>query len=506
MLLRPAFALAAVAGALALACQEAGETTPTATATPTAEPAFEASFAYGPCALVLPDGQEQGETVRCGTLTVLEDRGDPDEGTIELAVVILKATGLVPAPDPVIYLSGGPGGPALEYDMQLFDRQFARPIQRDRDIIFFDQRGVGRSEPALDCPEVDDVLFDDEEEFHLALVECSDRLRADGVDLDAYNSVENAADVADLARALDYQTYNLYGVSYGTRLALTAMRDAPDGIRSVVLDSPFPLQANLYADGAASFESSLRAVFDACDLDDECRSIARRNQLANTFFAIVDRLDAAPVTVEAEGVGGLPYEVEIDGDGFMDLVFEALYDPFIIAELPAILVTIAEGNDGPLELLASYAAYFDYGSSLGMYLSVQCSEEVPFNDTDRIRAVRPEYRRLDAAAREQIASVRAGCGVWNVSRGDTRENEAVESDIPTLVLAGEFDPITPPEYGRDTARTLSRSFVYEFRGFTHGVLDAGCPMEIVAAFLDDPDAPPDATCVDELPEFEFAAP
>jgi pimeloyl-ACP methyl ester carboxylesterase len=142
-----------------------------------------------------------------------------------------------------------------------------------------------------------------------------------------------------------------------------------------------------------------------------------------------------------------------------------------------------------------------------MYLSVQCGEEVPFNIASNVRqAPGAAYQRLNIAAREEIESVRAGCSVWNVARGAPRENEPVVSDIPTLVLAGEFDPITPPSYGRDTARTLNRSHFYLFRGFSHGVLDEGCPMDIVADFLARPTLEPDVSCVDRLPPFEFESP
>jgi pimeloyl-ACP methyl ester carboxylesterase len=224
------------------------------------------------------------------------------------------------------------------------------------------------------------------------------------------------------------------------------------------------------------------------------------------FFDIAARLDAAPHAVEAEDVYGEPFEVEIDGDDFIGLILEALYSEFLIADLPSMLVALSEGDYSPLEYLASYSEIFNYGSSLGMHLSVQCAEEAPFNQTDTIRAVLPEFSRLDASSRDDIASIRATCGVWDVARAGAQENEAVASDVPTLVLAGEFDPITPPSYAREAARSLSRSFVFEFRGATHGVLDQGCPMEIVAAFIDDPESPPDASCIAEMPRFEFSAP
>jgi pimeloyl-ACP methyl ester carboxylesterase len=507
--LRPALLLIGALLVLEAGCREsskAPEATPTLEATPT--PTYDEAFAYEDCDFDVPDGQEGAERISCGTLTVPEDRDDPGGPTVELAVAILKARRSDAEPDPLIYLSGGPGGPALEADMQLFDRGFAFPIQRDRDIIFFDQRGVGQSEPALDCPEVEEVSIDDEPAFITALSACGDRLRTRGIDLDAYNSIDNAADIADLARALDYESYNLYGVSYGTRLALTAMRDAPERIRSVVLDSAFPLQANLYSDGAATFEESLTAVFRACERDAACSAFGETEEaMASRFFALADQLDAAPIEVESIGPDGESFESEIDGEALLDLTFEALYSPLLIAELPAMFAAIEDGDTEPLEILASYSAYFNSGSSLGMHLSVQCAEELPFNTRENgRRAVGVPYARLNAINEEELASIRGACDAWNVRDGEPSENEAVVSDIPTLVLAGEFDPITPPSYGRDAVRTLSRSYIFEFRGAAHGVLEEGCPMTVVVSFLADPEAPPDGGCVGELPQFEFTAP
>lgn len=509
---RLALALVAIcAASLVAACgREAGApdtAAPTPAPTPTPE-RFKPRFAYEPCTVELPDGQQVGETAACGTLTVPEHRAASTGRTIELAVVVLRATASVPAPDPLIYLSGGPGGPALEFDLQEFSRDFAEPIQRKRDIVFFDQRGVGRSQPALDCPEIDDAFAADlegEATYASAIVECRNRLRRDGVDLDAYNSVENAADIADLAEALGYERYNLYGVSYGTRLALTAMRDRPQPVRSAILDSVFPLQANLYTDAAATLEESLQSLFDACAADAGCRSFAP--DLRQTFLDAAARLDARPLTISQDDGAGGTSDFDVDGDTFVNLMFQAMYSTYLIPFLPSAIVLISEGSDEPLRSLASYADEAAGGNSVGMYLSVQCSEEVPFNTSATIRLARdPALARLNPAASNEVDSIRSECGAWNVARQPLRENEAVRSDIPSLVLSGQFDPITPPSYARETVRTLDTAYLFEFPGYGHGILEEGCAMAIVAAFLDDPKTKPDGRCIDDLPPVEFKAP
>ncbi|MCA9904902.1 MAG: alpha/beta fold hydrolase, partial [Anaerolineae bacterium] len=186
------------------------------------------------CWMDLPDGLVEGDDVDCGLLFVPEDRTDPDSATIELAVAILYASEDDVQPDPIIYLAGGPGGNAVDELEAWVDI----PYIQDRDLILLDQRGTGYSFPSLNCPEIEESEDD-------ATQACRDRLVADGVNLQAYNSAENAADVADLRVALGYDEWNLYGISYGTRLAQTIVRDYPQGIRSVILDSAYPLAANL---------------------------------------------------------------------------------------------------------------------------------------------------------------------------------------------------------------------------------------------------------------------
>ena len=165
----------------------------------------------------------------------------------------------------------GPGGDALEIVPLVFADRFA-PFLADRDFIMFDQRGTGFSEPSLACPETLELAFEtieleltDEESRTLsleALNECRDRLAADGIDFTAYNSAENAADVNDLRIAMGYEEWNLYGISYGTRLAQTVVRDYPEGIRSIILDSAYPIESNLLTETPANLDRALTELFD----------------------------------------------------------------------------------------------------------------------------------------------------------------------------------------------------------------------------------------------------
>ena len=211
------------------------------------------SFESADCAFERP----RGSTINCGYLIVPENRQNP-ERTIRIHVVVVPSISPEPQPDPMVYLNGGPGGYTLDNLgawLGTFRRQYS-----ERDLIFFDHRGIGYSEPSLACPEYFEAWganlqneLSREEEIGLlreTMGQCRARLVADGVDLNAYNSAAIAADLDDLRRALGYETWNLYGISYGTRNILTAIREYGESgtIRSVVLDSPVPLQSDLVGD------------------------------------------------------------------------------------------------------------------------------------------------------------------------------------------------------------------------------------------------------------------
>ena len=189
----------------------------------------EASYAVEDCPFDIPDGYD----MECGYLTVPENRSDPNSATIDLAVAIVRVDN--PASDPIIYLAGGPGSSAIDEFVSAPESWDINQFLYGSDLILLDQRGTGYSYPTLNCWEMEQAAENSISDYDAA-VACHDRLVSDGIDLTAYNSAESAADVEDLRIALGYDTWNLFGISYGTRLALEVMRDYPDGIRSVIID------------------------------------------------------------------------------------------------------------------------------------------------------------------------------------------------------------------------------------------------------------------------------
>ena len=228
---------------------------PTPSPIPTPVPAF--SFAPAGCAY-LSDTDLNNAGLRpgasCGYLTVPENWDDPAGRKIRLHVTKFPAESAFPEHDPVVYLSGGPGQGAIKSLLSLPDLGGFAAFLEHRDLVVIDQRGTGYSEPDLRCPEVDelDTVLSAERspvlsaEERNALTACRTRIELLHVDVGNYNSAQSAADIEAMRQALGYEELNLLGISYGTRLAQTIVRDYPGGVRSVVFDSTYPIEIDLY--------------------------------------------------------------------------------------------------------------------------------------------------------------------------------------------------------------------------------------------------------------------
>jgi len=455
----------------------------------------------------------------CGWLVVPEDRQQPDNGReVRLHVARFKSTNPDVPADPLIYLDGGPGGSTLE-PLQFSFNQVWQPLLEDRDVIFFDQRGVGLSEPSLDCPEerqrsfsVLDQDLDPATELAdsiAALATCQDRLEGDGIDLSQFTSAENAADVADLRVAMGYDEVNLLGISYGTRLALTVMRDHPEGIRSVILDSVYPPEVDLFAEQPINLDRALSELWEGCDLDPACAE--RYPNLEERFYSIVDAYNETPTRAPVRDfLNGASWDVLFDGEWIISTVFQGLYSEQVIPLLPQMIEELEDRNTSTLSLLASNTLSQSEFISYGMNFSVQCNEEASFSSQDAVDAAWEELDRLavafgkDADVPDYTLSV---CETWNSDTGPATENDPVVSEIPALVLAGEYDPITPPAWGAGAAATLTNSTFIEFPGLGHGTSIADdCPLNIMFEFLNDPTGSVDTGCIRTMAPIEFKIP
>ncbi len=440
--------------------------------------------------------------MRCGWLVVPENRAEPDGAEVRIQVAIFESTDPDAPDDPIVYLDGGPGGETLDTLRFSLESTWA-PFIENRDVIFFDQRGVGTSTPSLECPESRDLTFEvldddiDGEEYAarelVATEECRDRLLADDIDLTAYHSATNAADVADLRVALGIDEWNLLGISYGTRLAQTVMRDVPEGVRSVILDSTYSPQEDLTTATPANLVRALEQLWEGCATDPDCS--AAYPDLEDRFWALRDQLDTEPLFTDVTDVfTNEEHRAIVNGDTLIGAFFQGLYSVDTIPVLPKVVADLEQGDTESITTLLTNNLANGAFFSWGMHLSVECYEEVPFADPAAVDAAAaaadPRLGDYFEGATNVGPAVFDLCELWQAGTPPPLENEPVVSDIPTLVMAGEYDPITPPEWGENAAEYLTNAAFVEFPAVGHAASVSGdCPLAVATAFIDDPDGP-----------------
>ncbi|MFI8194198.1 alpha/beta fold hydrolase [Streptomyces sp. NPDC085946] len=446
---------------------------------------------------------------RCGFLVVPENRAHPSARTLRLGVALVPSASPKPHPDPIVFLTGGPGADAIGNIPELTEAG----LNRDRDLIVLSQRGTLSSQRALTCPEIDrfyqervHLLYDARstgDRYAQAVARCRDRLTDQGVDPAAYNTSEIAADVADLRKALGIRQWNVLSHSYGTQLALTYMRMFPEGIRSVTLDGVVPPPVATPGWTWSSVKESFDNIVSACAAQPSCRQ--RYPDVAATFLRMVRRLEARPVTTHVDVPQAGRVKVVLDGGTLLNWMVGASHDA---AGFPLAVDDLARGN--PERIAEQWAAAQLRGEegmfAHGLSLSVWCSEWVPFETPDQqlaqgLRAF-PDLPRSVLAQAPQLAFLRQACQVWDVPKAPDSVRAVTRSSIPTLAVSGSFDAQTGAQWGRYVARTLSRSTVVTLAGLAHGTFIHPCGAEVMTSFFDDPENP-DTGCVSSVDPAPF---
>ncbi|MDD9380195.1 alpha/beta hydrolase [Streptomyces sp. ZAF1911] len=491
----------------------AQDETPSATGT-VARTVGDATFTPGPCPKTA-DPVAELEGARCGTLTVPENRTKPDSRKITLGVAIVAAEAATPKPDPIVWLAGGPGDDAVgEAKMAI-----GGGLNRDRDVIFMSQRGTYSADPALTCRNVDEfnaratgLVYDapSTEREHVAATKvCRDALAASGADLTAYNDIESAADYADLRTALDLKEWNLFGISYGTQLALVTMRLHPEGIRSVGIDGILPPSTGGSAVTWSAAKQGFDGVFKACAEQPDCNR--RYPNLSATFERLVRELEAEPVTTTVMLPGSQKQvKVTLDGGALLNWFTAATH---VAEQVPAALDELDHGKP---QRIAEQWAVGKYSPeaigrlSHGLVYGVFCSEWTPYEtQAEALAAGKKTYPSFPESVQAQaplLTFLRPDCDVWNVPAAPASIRDVTRSDIPTLAISGGFDAQTAASNGAYVARTLPNATVVTIPYEAHVVFAASkCAQDITVSFFDNPKAP-NTDCVKDLkpPTFEIA--
>jgi pimeloyl-ACP methyl ester carboxylesterase len=452
----------------------------------------------------------------CGRLVVPEDRSDPESKEINLAVAYFHSPNTTSNDIPVVFIEGGPGVSALK-PLQFTITRFL-PLLQDHDVIFYDQRGTGFSLPTLDCPEhtanmrqsLEEQISPEEtidqqiqvfEACHLRLVE-------EGYNLEMYNALQSASDLEDLRIALGIETWDLYSVSYGTRVALEAMRQYPDGIHSVVLDSVLPPDVDPIAEAPLNVGRALRAFFESCSADPYCAEAFP--DLEGLFYATAAQLNDQPVQVPVSNMlTGDQYNSIVDGNVLTRIVTQSLYSSEILPILPMMIYEVSQGNYSKISSLRSSFITNTEFLSQGKYYTVLCHQEAPFSSPEKVSAAIKEYPELEDYFSVSISHSKGTfdfCKMWDPGEANPDQNEPVISTIPALLLGDKMDPSTPVGWSQQAAQNLENSFFIEIETAGHASsLSLPCPNSIVLDFLDNPTNQPDTSCIADL-RLEFTIP
>ena len=418
----------------------------------------------------------------CGQVEVPVDWSVEGGASLSLAVAVLPPSGGAAEHAPLYLLAGGPGQAAS--DLGPLVTAAMRGMREGREVVLVDQRGTGRSAP-FGC-RGEDLPADIQ---GAALAEIC--LASAPGDPAHFTSADFVRDLDAVRADLGHEVVDLWGASYGTRAALRYAKAHPDRVRAMVLDGVAPPSVPIFAGEAGTFGDALQATFDACASDEACAGAFP--DLAASFREARNALDAAPVTVRSS-VGG--EDVEVDGTLFANGLRGALYAPQTAALLPLVLARAAEGELGPWKALAEAGGFG--GIDYGLFLSVMCTEEAP--------RTRGQIAPPDGAFASTFdLSLREACSAWPAAPYPDGFEADVAVPVPTLLLSGALDPITPPASAEAAMRALPNAvhLVAPFAG--HGVTAHGCGATLIEDFLAAPgETELDGSCLSEIGRPPFA--
>jgi pimeloyl-ACP methyl ester carboxylesterase len=407
--------------------------------------------------------------VRCGEYEVFENRATQKGRKIQLKIVVFPATGTDRAPDPFVYIPGGPGASATE------DAPYIAPayekIRERRDLVFIDQRGTGGSHP-LNC----EFFNPADPQSYLGyfyplqdVKKCREQLETKA-DLTQYTTPIAADDLDEVRAALGYERLNLFGGSYGTRASLVYMKRYPKSVRTLTLQGVAPTNQHMPRDFAQANERALLGTIGECAENEACNK-AFPNLRAEAK-AVLDRLLQGPVEVEVryqeEGSSDqktVRRKVTLSRDLAAEAIRYMLYSPPSTRRVPLILHLAAQGDFVPLAEVALYFRRVTVaGGSNGLYLSITCAEDVPWIKPGEGEQLAANTFLGDYRLKQQ----REACALWPRATIPADYSAPTKGNAPVLILTGEWDPVTPPANGDAIAKYLPNSLHVVVPDGAHG--------------------------------------
>ena len=442
--------------------------------------------------------------IECGWLHVEESRGKPDSRSLRLWTAIARADKPTDLP-PLLYVHGGPGLATVDYFFPYFPKSKTwTALRADRDLVYFDQRGTGRSGPTF-CTELKPELealrkqslpaADSLERARSVYSACRARLSATGFAMESLNTSATADDADDLRQALKIDRWSLYGVSYGSLVVLDYLRRHPTRVHAAILDSVYPPNSVHGHEQTTATALAYGAVQRACDRQPECKS--RFPDIAGRLSVAVQRLNHAPLATKEGG--------RINGARLRSVLWTMLVGSETVPWVPLAIDRAAAGDESAIrDLDALFGGFDGFGDySPGQALAVNCHDVGVGTKAPSVRLANRRFAWLaDADAVPEADDVM--CSAWQTAQASMAFLAPVSSDVPILLYGGEFDPATPYEDAVLAARHLSRSTLVEVTGASHAAMGRDdCTRSIALAFLRNPARPPDLACLAQRKTMAF---
>ncbi|QLH33237.1 MAG: alpha/beta fold hydrolase [Cyclobacteriaceae bacterium] len=438
--------------------------------------------------------------VSCYKIPVNQTYGNDKSGKVYIAAIRAKKTG-TSSNEPLLYLHGGPGIATLDNAERYINSTHWNTLRENHDLIMFDYRGTGYSEPSL-CEDALDSLKNfgktnpSTEEYKAKEIElymkCRASLLEKNIDIQSFSSFQMAADADEVRHALKIKDWNVYGVSYGTMVSLLYIRHFPEHLKSVVLDSPFPPNAPSF-DFIRTMNSALVNIQN--NLKEDSATAQKFPTVLEDFARAAKRLNENPLKVDG---------VDFNGDDFANAMVAAFYKTDVVPLIPLALHEFANGKDSLLatwvETLSSAGAYGKVNDIQGA--AITCYECKPRTPEESPDSLEKEYPHLASLSMSSYLNL---CDTFRPESPNDKFFEAVKGDLPVLVLVGAYDPGTPPFYGEAAVQSLTNSMLIVVPNASHAAMHSSdCSFNIVKSFLQAPSIKLDLNCMKQVGRIEFA--
>ena len=436
----------------------------------------------------------KNDRVISGAILVPENHGNPNGKKIQISYVVIKASVTLSKNYPMIFFSGGPGGNTINEGAVEFLLQ--HPFTENRDLILFDQRGIGYSSNlpnmAYDSFNIMAQDANETEEFELTSKMINDyqkKCRALNIDPSYYNTNQNAQDIGMLFKHLGYEKYNLYGSSYGTRLARVVQDKFPEYVNSSLLDSPDPLSGDFLLDRLDSYSKALNKIFDYCDSTPNCKN--KYPNLKSEYFNGIVKLKSSPIKTTIND----SIDFYINAQDGIYLLRRLLYRGDSREKSPELIRAFNKGEGQIINEIVQFEHMFTGILNLTMLLSVEKHENFTPNITpEEIKETYTNYPLVTVKMGFFDAFYQAGNN-WHNNIMPIEDRKFEDSKLPTLIFVNKFDPVTPPENGHLFMKNLSKGTLLILNEGGHGSGNPECKDQVMINFMNDPNKTLDTSCL-----------